>query len=188
MKQYLPTAGTIDFQDTGTAHTLRSVELRNRYLRWAQRKSPAKVDTLELDPPYQLNIIPSTSWLPDVERRIQDSMVPNEYKLARSETEWLSEDTGVAALNFFQNTADILPAEPFLYGSNRGALVAEFKAASGTLTAIISPNEVIVFAVTTADPTKPIQLTVPRGSNSLRDTLRDLSRGLAGKHGVATSR
>ena len=76
---------------------------------------------------------PAVAWLSEVERRIRDSIVPIEYSDLTS-TEYLNEAAGSAALSFFQNNADLLPAEPHIYGTHDGDLVAEFETAIGRLT------------------------------------------------------
>jgi hypothetical protein len=160
------------------------VDFLNRYLqfaaRWAyQNTTPTAV---RLEPPYQLNVSPFTPWLPAVERRIEKSIVPKEYESSGS-GEWLREDVGQSAIRFFQNTADILPGEPFIYASQTGALVAEFTAPTGTLTTVISPASIILFAAKADEPNAPIQRTVKRGSNRLREDLKEIIQTLAGSHG-----
>jgi hypothetical protein len=138
---------------------------------------------VRLEAPYTLNISPSTSWLASVERRIENSTIPNEYKARTSSTEWLSEEVGQAAIRFFQNAADLLPGEPFIYGSRGGALVAEFEADNGVLTTVISPDATILFAVKTDEPDAPVEKTLRRGSNRLREEVKEIARLLSDSHG-----
>lgn len=146
-----------------------------------------------LDPPYELNIPPVTAWLPSVERRIEYSIIPKEFENVRSgqvdfktaiePAEWLREDVGNSAVRFFQSAADLLPSEPFIYASQSGALVAEFQTPAGALTTVISLNNIILFAVKTDEPSAPIQVTSNRGTNRLREELREVVRTITGSHG-----
>jgi hypothetical protein len=160
------------------------VDFQNRYLqfaaRWAYQNTMPM--TVKLEPPYQLNISPYTPWLAAVERRIEKSIVPKEYESLGS-GEWLREEVGQSAIRFFQNTADILPGEPFIYASQTGALVAEFTAPTGALTTVVSPTSIILFAAKADELNAPVQRTVKRGSNRLREDLKEIVQTLAGSHG-----
>src|SRR5881397_3956177 len=46
-----------------------------------------------MDNPLVLLVMPMTPWLPSVERRITDSIIPNEYGPPDS-TEWIREEVG----------------------------------------------------------------------------------------------
>jgi hypothetical protein len=85
--------------------------------------------------------------------------------------EWLQEDAAEAALSFFRNAADILPSEPFIYSSVNGGLVAEFSGTSGTLSAMISPKAVIIFAASGLKTKEHVFLG--------RTTREELRRGVA---------
>jgi hypothetical protein len=178
------TASMLGVTDDGFFWQDDQVEFQNRYFLFAARRAFQNTDPrpIRLDSPYLLNISPVTPWLSSVERRIEDSIVPIEYE-GLSPTQWLREEVGQAAIRFFQNTADVLPVEPFLYGSQTGALVAEFVAKRGTLTTVVSPNTVIVFAVKADEPDTPVQVTLKRGSNLLREELQEIVKALAGPHG-----
>lgn len=84
-------------------------------------------------------------WLDRVEQRIRNSIALDEQP-PENERQWISPDVAQAALGFFRDTADVLPGEPFIYASRQGDLVAEFSGAHGTLTSIISPRIIILFA------------------------------------------
>jgi hypothetical protein len=159
-------------------------EFQNRYFqfaaRWAYQNTMPM--TVELEPPYLLNISPVTPWLPTVERQIENSILPTEYESLDS-GEWLHEEIGQSAIRFFQNTADILPGEPFIYASQTGALVAEFNAPTGALTTVISPTTIILFAAKADEPNAPIQRTLQRGSNRVREDLKEIIQTLTGSHG-----
>ena len=159
-------------------------DFQNRYIQFAARRAFRDSTSLsvKVDAPYPLNISPVTPWLPSVERRIGDSIIPSEYESLVS-GEWLHEEVGLAAIRFFQNTADLLPGEPFIYASQTGALVAEFGATRGALTTVISPESVILFGVNVDNPATPIGITVKRGSNRLREDVKEVVQTLAGAHG-----
>jgi hypothetical protein len=86
-------------------------------------------------------------WLPIVERRIRDSLVP--YGIEHvNDGYWLNLEVGRRALRFFEATSDVLPpSEPYIYSSANADLVAEFKDSHGSLTTIIGPTFTIAFAV-----------------------------------------
>jgi hypothetical protein len=167
--------------------TEKAQALQDRYVQMAAWHAYRYTSSSITIKPYRLTISPPVSWLPLVERRIEDSKIPKEYEPLEP-AEWLSEDVANAALRFFQNTADILPSEPYLYASKQGALVAEFTTGSGALTTIISPDSVVLFAVNAKESDKPIETTFRRGSNRVREDLRDIVRRLAGSsHGPMES-
>ena len=134
-----------------------------------------------------LHLAATTPWLASVERRIQDSTMPNEYG-EWSTPEWISEDVGRAAISFFQNSADVLPGEPFLYASLSGDLVAEFETAKGSMTTIISPEDTILFATPADYLQSPIEVTLKRGTNRLREEVRAFSQLIAPAHGPMGTR
>jgi hypothetical protein len=99
--------------------------------------------------PESLIYIPSPikpSWFASNQKRIQASVTPN-CRDEKNVGQWLSQEVADAAITFFQKTADLLPGEPFIYSSQLGDLVAEFKVENGTLTSIVSPTFVLLFAV-----------------------------------------
>lgn len=127
--------------------------------------------------PYTPYLTAPNNWLPIVESRICGSVLPNEYECEPS-TEWLSEGAANAAIAFFRNGPDLLPTEPHIYGTKSGDLVAEFEAANGSMTSVVSDKQTILFAVLTGDR-EPIQTIIRRGSNRFRDELRSITRKLA---------
>jgi hypothetical protein len=128
--------------------------------------------------PYILYLSAPNSWLPLVESRIRGSVLPDEYE-SKPSTEWLSEGAANAAIAFFRDGADLLPAEPHIYGTKSGDLVAEFETANGRITGVVSGEQTILFAVLTTNPHKPIQTIIRRGSNRFRDELRSITTKLA---------
>ncbi len=86
------------------------------------------------------------NWLPVVRRRIQKSVAPLGRKVD-DDQQWLRQDIADAAETLFNATSDVLPSEPYIYSSLEGYLVAEFCAAHGTMTNIISTSTIVVFAV-----------------------------------------
>jgi hypothetical protein len=85
-------------------------------------------------------------WLPDVFRRIRDSVVPDGRQFD-NEGQWLTSEIAIAATAFFQLTSDVLPGEPHIYSSLRGDLVAEFGGPHGVMNAVISPTRFIALVV-----------------------------------------
>jgi hypothetical protein len=146
--------------------------------------APAAAESIKLDPAFTPWFPAFAPWLAAVERRISAATLPDGYQ-GMEQSSWISEEVGAAAIRFFQNAADILPSEPFIYGSKSGALVAEFAAANGALTTVISPNVTTFFAATKNDPEDPIQVTVRKGSNRLREELRGIAQALTGTNGQA---
>jgi hypothetical protein len=125
---------------------------------------------------------PGASWFRQVEKRITDSSTPDP-NLARG-GRWLPQATAIAALKFFEATSDLLPGEPYIYGSPLGDLVAEFDGEKGTMTSIIGPNLTLLFAVVGGTP---IKMTVSQegGESELRSELKNLAESLrTGKHGA----
>jgi hypothetical protein len=150
----------------------KSKEVQERYNRfWLNRSYQAnRASVLERKLEKNLRIEPTVGWLSAVERRIKNSTLPNEYQLQDTQ-EWLQEDAATAALSFFRNAADILPSEPFIYSSVNGGLVAEFPGTSGTLSAMISPKAVIIFAASGCKTKEHVFLG--------RTTREELRRGVA---------
>lgn len=115
----------------------------------------------------------SASWLGLVERRIRDSICPDEVEYI-NDGRWLSVDVALHAMNFFQNTSDVLPGEPYIYSSTRGDLVAEFKASCGSMTGIVGTNSVIAFAVVGDTIIKKENLEL--SNDKLAETRQELQR------------
>lgn len=177
----------IRVDDDDRAHLLpdhRQVETQNRFIQFAADKAFRRYayDVAVMVNPQFVNILPATPWLPSVERRITDSVVPAEYQ-EESTPEWLTEEVAQAAVRFFQNTADVLPGEPHLYASKTGALVAEFETPTGALTTVVSPETTILFGVRANQPNSPFEVTIRRGSNRLREDVEAVTRRIYGPHG-----
>lgn len=106
-------------------------------------------------------------WLPDVSRRIRDSVVPD-GRQSENEGQWLAPEIAVAATAFFQLTSDVLPSEPHIYSSLGGDLVAEFTGPHGVMNAVISPTRFVALVVV---GNKPAEKRI--NWNSIKvDTLR----------------
>jgi hypothetical protein len=90
-------------------------------------------------------------WLPDVSRRIRDSVVPDGHQF-ENDGQWLTPEIAIAATAFFQLTSDVLPSEPHIYSSLGGDLVAEFSGPHGVMNAVISPTRFIALAVVDDEP------------------------------------
>jgi hypothetical protein len=85
-------------------------------------------------------------------------------------------------------TSDLLPNEPHIYSSTQGDLVAEFKGIHGTLTSIVSPRFLILFASVNG---VPVQETLRFGETTtaaIRRAVHNLTEKLrTGKHGPVDS-
>ena len=98
------------------------------------------IPRLSDDKPEELIYMPAPikpQWFANVQMRLRSSVKPNSR--TADDPEWLSQEVADAGNAFFEKTADILPAEPFIYRSSLGDLVAEFRTECGTMTAIVSP-------------------------------------------------
>lgn len=87
-----------------------------------------------------------SAWLAVVERRIRDSIAADADKRPH-DVRWLTEEVAGSALRFFRLTSDLLPSEPYIYGTDSGDLVAEFKSKHGALTSIVSGNMLLNYVV-----------------------------------------
>jgi hypothetical protein len=82
---------------------------------------------------------PPAPWLADVQRRLNGSIGVRGSDALQDGTGLRREIVSVAN-TFFEATSDLLPAEPYLYSSQIGDLVAEFSAPLGRMTMIISTD------------------------------------------------
>jgi hypothetical protein len=132
----------------------------------------------------QIRVPGLSQWLDRVERRIVNSIAFEERRLEEP-GRWLSPDVAEAALGFFRNTADVLPSEPFVYASRLGDLVAEFAGAYGTLTSVVSPHFIILFAQIGEEPIeKRFDPRADLGGDALRGELKRINYMLrTGRHG-----
>lgn len=121
-------------------------------------------------------------WLPKVEAAIASS-VPEEMHEEDNEGQWLDADTAFNAIHFLQNTADLLPGEPCIYGTPLGDFVAEFDNTVARLTSIVSAQRTLLVGFCRASPGEQVQSIIPRGSNRLRDEVREFNKKLAAVHG-----
>lgn len=124
----------------------RSANIVNRYLRMF---NPLPAKTLSLFASDLAITMPhpiAAEWFEPVRQRIADSVIVPGEDIHNDETA-ISPNIGDSSLWFFTNTSDVLPAEPHLYSSRSGDLIAEFEGRYGRLTTIISDWSVLVFAV-----------------------------------------
>jgi hypothetical protein len=125
----------------------------------------------------------ANAWLAIVEARIRASIRPEEQEGEES-TEWLNRYAADAAISFFRNVGDLLPAEPHIAATRSGDLVAEFETPACSMTSVISRNETILFGICKTDRS-PIHAVVRRGSNSLREEVKTFTRELNSvSHGI----
>lgn len=127
------------------------------------------------------------AWLQIVERRIQNSLQPV-GRDHENEGQWLTAETASAATAFFQLASDVLPGEPHIYSSRGGDLVAEFKAAHGEMSAIISTKAFTALAVVDGTPEQTRIEWNEVSRRSVRATLKALTEKLRdGEHGSAVA-
>jgi hypothetical protein len=165
-----------------------AAEVTGRYIR---RFFPASPPVLSDTKPEDSIKSPSRikpQWLATVQERMYSSIVPKDKEL-ENDGRWLRYGVAEIASAFFQMTSDLLPSEPHIYGSQIGDLVAEFEDTHGTMTSIITPTSVILFAVVDG---VPIEKRLVPGSDSptaLRRELRELTESLrTGQHDVETTK
>lgn len=120
--------------------------------------------------------VPSV-WLSAVEERIRASVRPPEME-GENSTEWLTQNAANTAINFFRHAADLLPTEPHIYATDNGDLVAEFETPANSVTSVVSSEQTILFGVSNTSPEKPIEVTIRRGSNRLREEVKTFTQEL----------
>jgi hypothetical protein len=109
----------------------------------------------------------AAEWLPVIERRIKDSV--RAVEIASSDQENVdSIDQAVAnsANLFFRIASTQLPAEPYIYASKKGELIAEFRANERALTLIISDGRVASYVIGSDGVPKASFLDLSRASAS----------------------
>ncbi|WP_338466396.1 hypothetical protein RXV95_12640 [Novosphingobium sp. ZN18A2] len=124
------------------------------------------------------------AWLPAVEAAIAAS-VPEEMNHDENEGQWLDADSAHNAIYFLKNTADLFPGYPSIYGTPLGDFVAEFESGAATLTSVVTPDKTLLVGVCLSNPDEQVQSIIPRGSNRLRDAVREFTKKLAEVHGEA---
>jgi hypothetical protein len=137
----------------------------------AARSTEVRIDS------YTPVLPAANAWLSVVEQRIRASVRPAEQEGEES-TEWLSQSAADMAITFFRNAADLLPTEPHIYATESGDLVAEFETQASNMTSVVSPAETILFGVSSRAPQKPVEVTIRRGSNRLRDEIKAFTQEL----------
>jgi hypothetical protein len=116
----------------------------------------------------------SANWLAAVERRIRDSVVPQEHA-ADNDGRWLSQEVANSAIQFFQQASGVLPSEPYIYSSTSGDLVAEFKTRYGVLTSVVTMSKVLAVAMVN-DQLKELTLNLETATaGTLRQSLQPIT-------------
>jgi len=168
-------------QSFSLAEADKTTKLSDRYMKWIAshpRLSSAETETSLLGPTRI-----SAQWLCEVQERIQRSLLPRGQK---NDGRWLTEEIAVASSSFFETTSDLLPSEPYIYSSSKGDLIAEFKSDGGSMTGVITPEFVGLFAMVDgvpvertlsfADPTKSMR----QGLLDFTETIRTKQHGAVG--------
>ena len=155
-----------------------SVDVIERYRRWFTRLEPPLFDDWFETPfisakPFQ------PAWLKATQTSIRNSVARSSAANV-TEGRWLTQDVANAATDFLETTADLLPGRPFVYSSKEGDFVAEFQSKHGSLTSIVSPAFVLLFATVDGVPFER-KVTDAR---TLREEVRRLMEPLLrGQHG-----
>jgi hypothetical protein len=124
--------------------------------------------------------IPIPAWLDGIERKIRESIIPFGED-APEGGRWLRKESADSAIAFFRETADLWAIEPFVYGSTKGDLIAEFGDKKGPLTVIISPDFALLFAAIGETPLE-VRLT---DREKYREGIENLNKRLgAAEHGT----
>jgi len=122
-------------------------------------------------------------WLANVERRIQDSVLPPEEDAS---CEWLTADAASTARYFLRDTCDLLPSEPQIFGTLEGHLVAEFETNLLRMTSIATGNGTKLFGYRRDNDEMPLQVEIRRGCNQHRDEVKRFTQALGvDSHGKA---
>ncbi len=179
MNVQIATSTTIQiFREPERRYDERISKLEARLMKLAAHRAQKKLRDREVRiEVYVPHLSAANNWLPIVEERIRASTLPDEYEDERS-SEWLTEGAALAAIAFFRATADLLPAEPHIYATKEGDLVAEFETKTGSLTSIISGKETIVFAVLSDRPHEPIEKIIHMEGSKFRHELRSITNRL----------
>ena len=128
-------------------------------------------------PEFSTTFHAPVGWLADVLGRIDNSV----FQLAdsyESACEWLDEEVAYSARRFFENSCDLLPTEPHLYGTENGELVAEFETDTIRMTSVFAPHNTVLFGYRCDSSELPRHIEIQTGSNRARDEVRDFSEAL----------
>lgn len=117
------------------------------------------------------------NWLADVESLIRNSIAPSRHSDLITR-EWLDRDAALAAIVFFRDSCDLLPSEPFVYGTAEGEMVAEFETADLRVTTVVSLDNTILFGYRRDRDDFPTQCIIRHGSNSRRDEVKAFTKAL----------
>jgi hypothetical protein len=141
-------------------------------------------DPVIVIPHMSPTVIPAP-WLPVVERRLQNSIAPRNFCEAEDDGSWIGEKIANTAIDFFQETSDLLPSEPYIYSSQKGDLVAEHDLGSKKLTNIIGESFVLTFLFEDGEITKKEFDITEKGFNEIRESFKNLKNTLPPQyHGV----
>jgi hypothetical protein len=143
-----------------------------RFRRFTRPKAEVRVsDAKPEDAIYTPTAGPA--WLDNTLSALRRSVAPGAEHV--TDGQWLAQDVVNAAADFFRTAADLLPAEPFIYSSRGGELVAEFTVRGHGLTIVVSPNRVLFFADVDGRPPVEAISTDPQRT---REDVRRVTRSL----------
>ncbi|WP_157960141.1 hypothetical protein [Albibacillus kandeliae] len=165
----------IDWLDcTGGAinHNQRSMQVDQNTVALA-----ASVEELLYTKEQETEFPAVTDWLASVEGRIRDSIAPH-TEVDLSTRDWLNRDAALAALTFLRDSCDLLPSEPYLYGTPEGDLVAEFETGNLRVTTVIAGNGTTMFGYRRDHDDFPTQCIIQNGSNRRRHEVKEFTQAL----------
>jgi hypothetical protein len=177
-------AAAASFRIGGLTYTYPSARDANVIEGWTWLASALEASAIRVDEFVDGPKPISPVWLANTRECIRKSVRPKPSD-AMADGQWLTQEIANAATDFFQSAADLLPGEPFIYSSQRGDLVAEFKAEHGTMTTIVSQTFVLLFAVIDGVPVEK-RVFEPA---AVREEVRRLTGLLhMGRHGAVEAR
>ena len=162
----------------GFAQPSPNVEVLERYMHFARLEG--QLSDIKFEAFIRIPGPRKPEWLGSTLKAIRSSVSAIAGGKNLDDGRWLSQNVANSASDFFENTADLFPHKPFIYSSIEGDLVAEFKTDHGTLTSIVSPLFVLLFAVVNGVPSE----RRVSGTRGLREEVRRFIEPLtAGTHG-----
>jgi len=159
--------------------TPRDASVIERYMGWFANRTPQLSDSKPEDAIYKPSPL-EPSWLSAIQRGIRKSVIPIDPTV-ENDGRWLNQNVADAASDFFSRTADLLPCEPIIYSSQKGDLVSEFNTGQDTLTIIVSPTLVLLFAVVNGEP---VEKRITQASKMRREIEEIIGLLNTGQHGA----
>lgn len=151
---YCPTAddfSSIRFRDgPERIVTTRDAEKIERHVKWNWKFEMQPSDVVP-EAQYHIATFVAPSWLESTKKHIRESIAPFGQEIS-DDGRWLRQESASTAIDFFEAVGDLLPGNPYLYGSTKGDVVAEFEGDSYSLTVVITTDFALMFAVQDGAP------------------------------------